>query len=275
MRDWTFKLDANQKLFQDYLSVIADGHCANLATRDEFKRTVLAALPKSASLYIERLLMQSFDLHRHHLGFNRLQGTLYYPRLLAMPLMRKHQIAHCHSEASELLPMTRPLGLKIIALTRDLFDVIVSRRDMLAFDKRARQLSPAAVDRFLAGDDEYQIDVILDLFATRYLAFIASWWAERDSPDVCHIRFEDMYAGEAALVRRIADFIGRPFKPEAYAKAAQQKGQVNFHKGVPGRGEALNARQRRRIFDMAERFALPVEAYLAKIPAEFDTVTSA
>ena len=263
MRDWNIYLDVDNDTMSDYATLAIDGRYATLTPKDDFRRIILAGLPKSASLYLETLIATTFNLHRHQIGYDHRGGTVYYPRVLAMPLIQRDMLAHCHADATRLLPMIRPLGLKVIALTRDLFDVIVSRRDMLLKDKRVEGVTDRALAHFRELEEREQYDFVMDVFLAEYVAFIASWWeeAQAGSEDVLHITFEEMMTDRKALMQRLGRELDLPFDDTVYEIASGTFQRVNFNKGVAGRGAALSAAQRQRIHDAASRYGLPREAY--------------
>jgi hypothetical protein len=212
---------------------------------------LLCAQPKSASLYMTRLLSSALDLVEHKVGFNNKGGSVYYPRLMAAKFVTGNTISHCHAEATpEIVEMIKNLRLRPVILTRNLLDAIVSRRNMLVKDKWASNiLSPSAIQQFLDGTEEYQLDVIIDLFADGYINFYAGWDKYRHDHQMrpVFITYQEMLDDEPGLVSRVAKELGFDMQLARARNASeeiQKAGGVNFSTGIPGRGKLmLNDRQ--------------------------------
>lgn len=220
-------------------------------TETDSINVLLCAQPKSASLYLTRLLSSSLDLIEHRIGFNNKGGAVYYPRVLATKFIGGNTISHCHAEATpEIVEMIKNLRLRPVILTRNLLDAIVSRRNMLVKDKWASNiLSPLAIQKFLSGTEEYQIDVIIDQFAAGYINFYAGWDKYRQDIQVrpIFITYQEMIDDELGLVSRVAKDLGIDIQQERVKKTSAEiklAGGINFSTGIPGRGKLmLNDRQ--------------------------------
>ena len=212
---------------------------------------LLCAQPKSASLYMTRLLSGSLNLTEHKIGFNNSGGAVYYPRLMAIKFVTGNTISHCHAEATpQMIQMIKNLHFRPLILTRNLLDGIVSRRGMLIRDKWAGNiLSPLAMQRFLDGTDEYQLDVIINLFADGYINFYTGWEQYRSDSEMrpIYITYQEMIDDELGLISRVAMESGININPEQAKRVSaeiKQSGGINFSAGVPGKGKiTLNARQ--------------------------------
>lgn len=239
-----------KQLQQNFLTSALLGTLDFQAETDNIN-VLLCAQPKSASLYMTRLLSSSLELIEHRIGFNNKGGAVYYPRVMAAKFIGGNTISHCHAEATpEIVEMIKNLRLRPVILTRNLLDAIVSRRNMLVKDKWAPDiLSPIAIQRFLDGTEEYQLDVIIDLFADGYINFYAGWDKYRQDLQMrpVFITYQEMIDDEPGLVSRVAKELGFDMQLKRVRKASEeikQGGGVNFATGIPGRGKLiLNDRQ--------------------------------
>ena len=210
----------------------------------KYTNIILCAQPKSASLYMVNLLSHSLSLSNHQVGFDEKGGSIYYPRLLATKYITGNTISHCHAEPSPLtIKMIESLNFRPLILTRNLLDTIVSRRDMLLRDKWAgNMLSREAISKFIEGTDEYQLDVVIDLFADSYINFNAGWNQLRSDKKIrpYFITYQEMIDDEVGLVLRVANHLGIEVSSE-HVRVVSTKiklaGGINFSKGVAGRGK--------------------------------------
>jgi len=215
-----------------------------------YANILLCAQPKSASLYIVQLLSFCLGFRNYQIGFDKGGGLIYYPRLLAAKFTGENTISHCHAEPTlAVLKMIKTLDLKPIILTRNLLDALVSRRDMLLRDKRAYNiLSKHAVNDFVAGSHEYQMDVIIDLFASTYMNFFAGWEQYRDEPALCpiYMTYQELIDDEVGLVQRVAAELHIPLSRstiEDVSLKISNAGGINFSTGVVGRGKDAFTKQ--------------------------------
>jgi len=212
---------------------------------------LLCAQPKSASLYMAKLLSNALDLVDHKIGFNNKSGYIYYPRAMAAKFAYGNTISHCHAEATpEVIQLIKNLKLRPVILTRNLLDSLVSRKNMLAKNKWAVNiLSPLAIQKFLDGTGEYQLDVTINLFADGYINFFEGWNKYRGDSELrpVYITYQEMIDDESGLVSNVARGLGLEIAPEKVDQVSSNikaQGGVNFSQGVPGKGKAaFNERQ--------------------------------
>jgi len=211
-----------------------------------YTNIILCAQPKSASLYMVDLLSQSLEYCNHQIGFDNKGGSIYYPRLLAAKYIRGNTISHCHAEPSPVnLYMIKSLNFKPVILTRNLLDAIVSRRDMLIRDKWAENiLSKDAVSKFINGSNEYQLDVVINLFADTYINFNAGWYQITKDTQInpFFMTYQEIIDDEVELVKRVANHFDVEVSSEhiyAVSLKIKKAGGINFSKGVVGRGKSL------------------------------------
>ena len=198
-----------------------------------------------------QLLSHCLGFRNHQIGFNKGGGSIYYPRLLAAKYTGENTISHCHAEPTPtVLKMIKTLDLRPIILMRNLLDALVSRRDMLLTNKWAGNiLSKSAVNDFISGSHEYQMDIIIDLFANTYMNFFAGWKQFRNDPALnpIYITYQELINDEVALVQRVAAELDKSVSREAIKDISSKissVGGINFFKGVEGRGkDALTRKQ--------------------------------
>lgn len=108
------------------------------------------------------------------------------------------------------LPWTRiPKGCRYIVCLRDPHDAAVSLYKF--FEGWFFEPGTIGLDEFVLQFYQHRGD------GTSYWDHLASWWQERDNPDVLLLNFETMKAEPAAQIRRIAEFSGIPLDDELLA----------------------------------------------------------
>ena len=212
----------------------------------------------------------SDSLINHQIGFNRRDGYLYFPRLVAAKYQTGPTISHCHEVPTpNFLEIVENLDLRIIVLTRNLLDTLVSRKDMLIRDRWAdRFLSYSAMEILVNESEEYQLDVIIDLFAHEFLNFYSSWHQKeikkRYSP--IYITYDEIVEDDAALVGRIARELGVSLDLETVQNLASEiksSGGINFSKGISGRGaESFTDKQIEKLTRLAKIYNCTDKSYL-------------
>jgi hypothetical protein len=242
----------------------------DLPIRTSHTNVLLCAQPKSASLYMVKLLSLSLGFRNHQIGFNKAGGAIYYPRLLASKYTGENTISHCHAEATpQVLTMITMLNLRPIILTRSLLDALVSRRDMLLRDKWAGNiLSQQAIDSFVTGSHEYQMDVIIDLFADQYMNFFVGWQQYRHDTKLkpVYMSYQELIDDEVGLVQRVAAELDVSVSREAIQDVSSRiakAGGINFSTGATGRGrDAFTNRQIRLLRKKASILGCHDEGFL-------------
>lgn len=92
-----------------------------------------------------------------------------------------------------------------------------------------------------------------------YWQHLASWWEQRDNPDILLLCYEDMLADFDDTVRRIAHFMGIPLDDELHAKVVHQSSRQFM---LAHKNQFDEAPFRRLI---AERTGVPVGTEAAKV----------
>lgn len=270
-RDWNLDIYVDKKNVSDVLSSLLLG-TIDLSIEGGRTNVLLCAQPKSASLYLTHFISLCLDLKNHQIGFNKGGGEIYYPRLVAAKFTNCNTISHCHAEADRhVLSLIKTLNLYPILLTRNLLDSLVSRRHMLFHDKiRPKNfLSDEGVKRFKSGSFEYQIDVVIELFASTYINFYAGWQTyKKHNPEsfLLHITYEQLIENEVAMILNIAEKLSIDVSPDKIKDVSAQikdRGGINFSTGVVGRGkQQINERQIEELRRKAKMLGCDDEEFL-------------
>ncbi len=247
-REWTLDtLFQNKEQYEQFVSACIEGR-TNIDVKSNKTDILLFAQPKSASLYFHHLLSLVFEFRQFEVGFNQGGGSLYYPRILAAKFTAGGTVSHCHELGDNFTyEVIKNLNLKPIILSRNLLDALVSRRDMLIKNLKegyllSHKLNTEASNIFLEKDNEYQLDVIIELFAREYMSFYMSWKNAQieQSLDLIFTTYEEITQKPVDLLQKIAHWIGKETLSENHISDCIKKiatnGGVNFNKGKKGRG---------------------------------------
>lgn len=244
-RNWKLNISVPRKCRDEFLRSVTMG-TVDFPVKNDRTNVLLCAQPKSASLYIVQLLSLCLEFKNHQIGFNKVGGGIYYPRLLAVKFTDANTISHCHAEPTPpVLKMIKSLDLRVLVLTRNILDALVSRRDMLLRDGWASNiLSKKAVNDFIAGAQEYQMDVIIDLFASSYINFYAGWDQYRNDSAIkpIYLTYQELIDDEIGLVQRVAAELNQSISRKTIEKVSSKiagAGGINFFTGVVGRGRDM------------------------------------
>lgn len=268
-RDWDLDFSVPRNLRPQFYASAIEGRL-DFEVDGEHTNILLCAQPKSASLYMAQMLSLALGFKNHQIGFDHAGGEIYYPRLLAAKFTGRDTLSHCHGQAtSRVLTMIRMLNLRPLVLTRNLPDALVSRRDMLVRDgATATMLSKRAMEQFMEGSGEYQMDVIIDLFANTYINFYAGWDRLRGDEELrpCYITYRELIEDEPALVRKVAEHFGLTVPEETVerlSRSIEESGGINYNTGRTGRGmKNLNERQVGVLREKARRLGCRDEEFL-------------
>ena len=269
-RDWSIDLNVPPEETQEFVSTILDG-VVKPARKTPHINVLLAAQPKSASLYLVDLLAMSLSIRNHQIGFNHGSGLLYYPRFHAAKYLPYNTISHCHAPAIQrTIDLIKTHDFHPIVSIRTLPDALISRRDMLVRDCTCGEIASAkGMQRFLGSNPDDQMNTVIDVFAPVYLNFFQSWKAAEESGELKPIWIDynrDILGDHVTLVERIAEALGLPFDrshTELVIESLRVNGGINFHKGVPGRGiAAMNGYHLDRLRSLANLYGCEDESWL-------------
>lgn len=234
----------------------------------EYTNILFCAQEKSGSHHVNLLLSLALNLKSAPIGYNSKGNHIYYPRVLATKFMRTNTISRCHAPNDlDVTLMIENIDLHPLVLTRNLLDSLVSRRDhvfrtRLGDDIKTRR----EFGKYHRGDDEYQLDVVIEKYANKYIEFFTSWQSYGN--DLIWITYEDMVEDEVGIVDYVAGELGLPVVRDvkAISEEIKRAGGANFNKGVIGRGEELfNDRQKKELRRRADILGCDDEDFLGGV----------
>ncbi len=246
---------------KEFNHIAIDGSISRATFTGKKKNILLCAQPKSAGLYFTELFSQVFSYRNFRIGFNHRGGSIYFPRAMSLKFCNRNTISHCHNDPDpNTLNIISNLNLKPIVLTRNLPDALVSRRDMLVKDKWAFNIcSRNAINKFLQADNEYQMDLIIDLFAASYINFMSSWFElKKDkSLNILFISYKEINQNKIGLLKKTAKWLGENFNQkhsQIIIDKLNAEGGINFNIGKIGRGQTyLNQKQIQRLKELTRK----------------------
>lgn len=210
---------------------------------NKYVTAVLFGMPKSASLYTTEVIKTAFDYKRIVIGPDNRNGEIYYPNLLKAKIKSMHTISHCHNSPTPyIMKVIGALQIKPIITYRNLLDVIVSRRDMLLKDKWAGPLlSEYSMRKFLDSDEEYQFDMIIELFVNDYLNFFVGWKKAASERNYLVLNYSSLIDDSVGYFKEIGKYLAKNTTPDIESiklaiRYYDSRGGVNFNVGKRGRG---------------------------------------
>ena len=122
---------------------------------------------------------------------------------------------------------------------------------------------PISYEKFSSSSEEYQLDCIIELFASNYISFYSGWKLfENKNQGILKphfITYEQLLKDEMVLVKSVADFYKIDFDEKKYIKISKEIkdiGGINYSKGIAGRGARLfNDRQKKVIRKKASYYS--------------------
>jgi len=242
-RDLDILLDIPEETKGKFIdSILKGNHCSFKGGNT--KNVLLCAQPKSASLYFTQVVAKSLCYKNHAIGFNKAGGGVYYPRLLSAKFLSENTISHCHNVPDPLtIKLIENLNLKVIVLTRNLPDAIISRADMLVKDKWCSNItSTKGMKKFLNGSKEDQIDIIIDLFAPSYINFFSGWQKYKNSDSgikPIFIDYEEIHGNTLNAIKKVACGLNEEVDDDYIRQIITEIRGINFNKGIVGRGKKI------------------------------------
>ena len=231
----------------------------------EYNNVLFCAQEKSGSHHANLLLSLALGYYSFPIGFNLKGNKLYFPRVLASKFMGRNTISRCHNANDiDLSKMIRVLDLKPLVLTRNLLDGLISRRDHVKRTNPGDDIrSIIEYDKFYRADNEQQLDVVIELYANKYINFFTSW--DVYTGEVIRITYEEMLEDEVGLVNKVAGALEceEVGDVEGISRKIKEAGGANFNKGISGRGrELFNERQKEEILSRANILGCTDEEFL-------------
>lgn len=222
----------------------------NTKPADVGKFTLIACIQKTGSTFLQSSLMMASGSAGPKLGLSYAnEENMLHPETV-LSLINKNVVAQEHCRATpQNLAIVQGFGMKVIVLVRDIFDSLVSLRDMLAGDTHG---SVAALfqDDLNDMDEETQLDAVITRWAHWQLDFYTSWIrAERGGLIECQFwTYEDIMYDKVAAVKEICRQSGISATPDHVRACVEAvDGDKNLSRknvGISGRGrQQMNDRQ--------------------------------
>ena len=222
-------------------------------------RVLVACVPKSGSTFISNVRSAAMGAEKQHwcarYGLN--EQDLNLARMVAT--MHHPGVAQHHLRATEgNVDLARLFGLRIVVLTRNLFDVIPSALDHARNESLVWPGVHLPAD-FRDGSEEAQVDLLIDHMVPWYVQFHVSWQQAFHSANlpIVWATYEDLVEDETVFLTELLTVLGLP---EAAARVpdaltAVRGGTNRLNVGRTGRGlDLLSAEQQRRIAQIVGRY---------------------
>jgi Sulfotransferase domain len=225
------------------------------------KLIMIASFPKSATNYLDRLLIQSLGFERKKVSAEGgyYHDTIYLPKLI--DVMLKKCIVTQHIRPTLLnRPVISELNLRPIVLVRNIYDVVVSYHDHIKrdgigpLDPDKYKLSPEFCSDFFSFDEKRRYDFIIDSIVPWYIFFYVSWYHYTRTTkeiDAHWIQYENLISEPRKCLDETLEFLGYKIPQAKIEQVVGQDLKVNFNKGIVGRGNQITNEQRDRIKRLA------------------------
>ncbi len=216
-------------------------------TRRSGHSIFIAAMPKSASTYLVRLIEEATGFIPHSYTYNPHQEQdLYLPRLTDGYGM--NTVSHQHTRPSpKNLDLMEKFNIKPVILTRNLPDVIISHKYLLLKDS-LNQPSVHAPEEFKSWHEDKQLDFIVDFAGSWCTQFVGQW--HEHAKDALWLTYEDVTASPEKALAQVLDYYHISYKDEDIQKAV--KVVVNSDK--EGHGKKLSKAQLDRLKQFASHY---------------------
>ena len=254
-----------QKVDEITIPAIRGMRVEHVSDVPEPRKILLAALPKSGSTYLARLLSNFFDLPIRPYNYNGglCNGGIYPPS--AVLLADTSGLAYvCTTADEDTEHLISAFGLTPILLVRNLLDVVVSYRDHVERYRSGvnyMNFGAIQVDDFLRRSHREQHDIIIDLCVPWMMNFYASWYryTQTTKPAPLWLSYDGVMPDQPNALRETSHFLGVEFDAgramSTILTVELEQNLTRFNRGVAGRGKAtLNEDQVERVTRMAAYF---------------------
>ncbi len=217
---------------------------------DKGRHVLIACIQKTGSTFLQTAMMMIADCAGPKLGLSYAneENTMHPETVVSLAATNFVAQEHCRATPQNLA-IAQGFDMNVVVLTRNIFDSLVSLRDMLAGDTHG---SVAALfqDDMKDMDEETQLDAVITRWAHWQLDFYTSWVrAERDGLIACQFwSYEDIMYDKVAAVQEICRQAGIKASPEHIRACVEtvdgNKELSRKNVGISGRGRKLmNERQ--------------------------------
>jgi len=219
---------------------------------------LISCFPKSGSTLLLQLLCHATGYVSRPFVFEYggNEQDLYVPAILdAYPY---NTITQQHVRATRTnLKLINNFGLKVVVLTRNIYDTLASLHDHLLSE--SLEIPMAYVDEsFTKKTTEERMDYLVDIVTPWYLNFYASWSnAMTLLPDgkVIRMSYEDLIRDKTAEVSRIVTHFRLKNVERSGDTTQPGENHARFNVGISGRGkQVLNAVQQNRICNLVRQY---------------------
>ncbi len=214
------------------------------------KHILIACIPKTGSTFLQSCLMMITNSSGPKLGLSYAnEENMLHPETVTR-LAYENIVAQEHCRATpQNLAIAQAFNMKVVVLVRNIFDNMVSMRDMLASDTYGSVVT-LFQNEMVGMDTETQMDAIITKWAHWQLDFYTSWIrAQRDGKINAQFwTYEDVMYDKVASIREICRQAGRDAEPPLIQRCVDTvDGDKNLSRknvGVSGRGaETLTKEQ--------------------------------
>ncbi len=221
------------------------------ATPDQLGKTLLiACIPKTGSTFMQATLAAAtgYDSHKLCLSYADEENTLYPGYIKSIGGNNKIAQEHVRASAHNLA-VIQAMDAAVVVLVRNIFDSLVSMRDMLV-GYGGGSVVALFQDNLRELDNENQMDAIMNKWALWQIEFFVSWVramrAERVKARL--MTYEELMIDKAAAIEDVCCWFGHDVEAEKAREAVELiNGDAiasRLNVGVSGRGlEHMNARQ--------------------------------
>lgn len=237
-------------------------HAARI-NNESSRRVIVAAMPKSGSSLMQRVLVSkggqrrfTFDhlasgLHRQFsaLGNNGQEQDIDESALWKACIMHYDWISQRHLRASDFSDNILDFyNIKVIVTIRNIFDCLVSARDMYLAQNWKQVAWFTVPNHFREMNESEQLDWLIFHQAQWYLNFFERWVNSRLTHKLFIHYMEWDQTGVEGIVNRLSDFLGIEEEERAAFMSSTQeikasKTGTRFNKGEHGRGKIFSRDQ--------------------------------
>jgi len=223
--------------FRDFNTHLDPAACA--------RTLMIACIPKTGSTFLHSVLVEAADVIGPKLCLSYANEENMLSPEFTCSLYHVDKIAQEHIRATpHNLAVVQGFDMQVVVLVRNIFDSLVSMRDMLLSDTRGSVVA-LFQDDLAAMDSESQLEAVITKWAHWQLDFYTSWVrAERNGRvNATFWSYEDLMADKVSSVSRICRENGFDIPQERIAAVVSdvdgdaEKSRRNV--GVSGRGQGL------------------------------------
>lgn len=223
---------------------VPDDISPGLRAEDRGTSILIACIPKSGSTFLFSVLMEVLGFEGPKLCLNYANEENILAPELVQPYLRANTVVQEHCRATpQNVAIAQAMGSYTVVLVRNIFDSIISMRDML-LGKDFGSANAFFTDNLPDMSEEQQLDAVIAKWAHWQLEFLVSWRGALDAGRVRgHIlTYESLMADKIGEIGRICSAVGRPADPDAIERVLSdldsRPKDTRLNVGRSGRGRA-------------------------------------